>query len=213
MANYQNIISFILQAEGGFVNDPADQGGATNKGITYSTWKIIFGDTWNRFMAMSDADWQQIFVSLFWDGIKADQIQNQAIADFLVDWYWGSGIYAVGKDYYGTAYGVQPVLNSLGAQIAVDGQIGPQTLAAINAADSTALLDALRQNRSDFYNAIAQHNPSQNRFLVGWMNRLDSLYATVSTYVGDVVTAATNNPGTTVTALFFCLAASMWSAN
>lgn len=34
MANSSKLVPFILQWEGGFVNDPDDLGGATNKGIT-----------------------------------------------------------------------------------------------------------------------------------------------------------------------------------
>ena len=34
MANVNVLLPFILKWEGGFVNDPADAGGATNKGVT-----------------------------------------------------------------------------------------------------------------------------------------------------------------------------------
>ena len=39
MANFDLYRSFLLQAEGGFVNDPAAPGGATNtnKGVTLAT--------------------------------------------------------------------------------------------------------------------------------------------------------------------------------
>ena len=36
-------IKFILSWEGGFVNDPRDSGGATNKGVTLSTFQTVFG--------------------------------------------------------------------------------------------------------------------------------------------------------------------------
>ena len=39
MAKSIKLIPFILQWEGGFVNDPADLGGATNKGVTIGTFK------------------------------------------------------------------------------------------------------------------------------------------------------------------------------
>ena len=37
MANAKRLQPFILRWEGGFVNDPLDRGGATNKGITIGT--------------------------------------------------------------------------------------------------------------------------------------------------------------------------------
>ena len=39
MANVNQLAPFILKWEGGFVNDPADLGGATNMGVTIGAWK------------------------------------------------------------------------------------------------------------------------------------------------------------------------------
>lgn len=192
MAVSSNIIPFIKGAEGGWVNNPDDQGGETNKGITYATWEQFFGDTHDRFMAMSDADWAYIFLHGYWNAILGNQINSQAIADFLVDWYWGSGTYAVRH--------LQQVLNDLGYAVSIDGAMGPQTLAAVNAADPQTLLDALNANKAQFYQSIVDNDPSQAQFLQGWMNRLNSLYAQVSSYIGDIAT-----PGTSAVLLFFCL--------
>lgn len=38
MADIKVLVPFILSWEGGFVNDPDDKGGATNKGVTIATW-------------------------------------------------------------------------------------------------------------------------------------------------------------------------------
>ena len=40
MADAQKLVPFILSWEGGYVNDPDDVGGATNKGITIATWRL-----------------------------------------------------------------------------------------------------------------------------------------------------------------------------
>src|ERR1035437_10952947 len=93
MANGLKIIPFIKIAEGGWVNDPNDAGGETNKGITYSVWIANFGNTHSRFMTMSDADWFLIFKKNYWDKILGDQIKSQRIADMIVDWVWGAGIH------------------------------------------------------------------------------------------------------------------------
>ena len=39
MAKIEPLAKFILSFEGGFVNDPKDHGGATNKGVTIGTWR------------------------------------------------------------------------------------------------------------------------------------------------------------------------------
>ena len=41
MANVDSLLPYILKFEGGFVNDPADAGGATNKGVTIATWRQV----------------------------------------------------------------------------------------------------------------------------------------------------------------------------
>ena len=52
MERIEKLKSFILSWEGGFVNDPRDPGGATNKGITIATFRSVFGkdkDNYNTF--------------------------------------------------------------------------------------------------------------------------------------------------------------------
>ena len=41
MAKVEILLPFILKWEGGFVNDPADAGDATNKGVTIATWRNV----------------------------------------------------------------------------------------------------------------------------------------------------------------------------
>ena len=43
MANFNDAVKKVLDAEGGFVNHPNDPGGATNFGITLNTYQ-----TWMR---------------------------------------------------------------------------------------------------------------------------------------------------------------------
>ena len=49
MANVYKLAPWILKWEGGFVNDPADLGGATNMGVTIGTWKSCGYDKDGRF--------------------------------------------------------------------------------------------------------------------------------------------------------------------
>lgn len=35
---YPQMVKFVLAREGGYVNDPTDKGGETNKGITHTTF-------------------------------------------------------------------------------------------------------------------------------------------------------------------------------
>ena len=170
MADFKHIIPFIKRAEGGYVNDPLDAGGETNKGITIATWKSMFGDkAHDRFLKMSDEDWGVIFKKLYWDKMLGDQIHSQRIADIIVDWVWGSGSHYAEAD-------VQDILvHAFGDHIAVDGAFGPATIAAINAADEQRLFDLIVVKRNWFFDQCVVSHPTNARFLQGWKNRLNHL--------------------------------------
>jgi lysozyme family protein len=171
MANYTNIIPFIKKAEGGWVNDPDDAGGETNKGITYAVWQTFFGDTHDRFMAMSDDDWGTIFKKGYWDVMLGDSINSQRIADVIVDWVWGSGKHYPEAD-------VQDILiHSFGSDISEDGDFGPATIAALNAADEQTLWDDLIAKRQWYFQQCVVLHPTNAKFLTGWNNRLNNLVA------------------------------------
>jgi len=169
MADSKILVPFIKSAEGGYVNDPDDAGGATNKGVTYSVWKSIFGDTPDRFMAMNDEDWGRIFKQLYWDKIYADQIQSQRIANVLADWAYNAGSKTPSID-------VQDILNHAFAQhLTEDGQLGAQSITSINAADEETLYNDVIAKRLWFYDQCVASHPSNVKFLQGWKNRVQHL--------------------------------------
>ena len=73
MANIDKLIPFILKWEGGFVNDPTDRGGATNKGVTLATYEAYCKrkgyprPTVERLKNIPDAHWREIVKTMFWD--------------------------------------------------------------------------------------------------------------------------------------------------
>ena len=167
MADYKVLVPFIKRFEGGFVNDPKDRGGATNKGITMNTWRIYCnrkGKTASvaTLKAVTDAEWNDVFKSMYWDRCKADDINDQSVANMLVDWYWNSGRWAVKH--------LQRIIN-----VADDGVIGNKTLTALNSFNAVSLFDRLKQDRLKFVENIARNNPSQKRFLRGWKNRINAI--------------------------------------
>ena len=150
MVNVYKLAPWILKWEGGFVNDPADLGGATNMGVTIGTWKSC-GYVVNRVLKPH-----------YWDRWKADEIKSQSVANILVDWVWASG-----------AHGIKIPQRLLG--VTVDGIVGPKTLAAVNARNPRELFDMIKIARFDFIEDICRSRPANNKFKRGWMNRINDL--------------------------------------
>lgn len=173
MADIRSLYPFIQKWEGGFVNDPADAGGATNKGVTIATWRAhgydINGDgviDVEDLKLISDNDMINVIMKPhYWDKWKADQIQSQKIANILVDWVWGSG-----------SYGIKIPQRILGVK--PDGIVGPITLAAINAEDPDVLFAKIYQERLDYIERICVSRPLNRKFRRGWINRLEDLRRT-----------------------------------
>lgn len=164
MANCNKLAPFILSWEGGFAFDKDDLGGITNKGITLTTFRSIFGKnkTANDLKYITQAQWNVVFKSYFWDKWKADQITDQSVANILVDWLWCSG-----------SYGIKIPQKVLG--VSVDGIVGSKTIAAINARDGKELFDTIKQERKDFIDRICQTRPQNKKFKNGWLNRINAL--------------------------------------
>ena len=163
MADYRILKPFILKWEGGFVNDPNDSGGATNKGVTLATYRRFKGEsaTVDDLKAITDGDWDAIFKTMYWDKFKADEIKSQTVANLCVDWFWMSGTKAI-----------KYVQRLVGAT--EDGIVGKQTLSRLNAKGDGLVLP-IYNYRKDFYHRIVASRPNQKRFLRGWLNRLNAL--------------------------------------
>lgn len=187
MAKVELLAPYIKKWEGGFVNDPADRGEATNMGVTIATFdaycrrKAYPEPTIERLKKLSEKEWVDILKTMFWDRWKADSINSQKVANILVDWVWGSG-----------AHGIFIPQRLLGVK--VDGIVGEKTINALNAQDPDKffqlVFDARKQFLQDItdgsvkrYEARIGHKATQaelmkhtnKRFLKGWLNRLEDI--------------------------------------
>lgn len=169
MAKADILGKFILSFEGGFVNDPKDRGGATNKGVTIATWKAQGYDKdgdgdidVQDLKRITDADAVNIMKRNYWNRWKADDIRDQSIANTLVDWVWGSG-----------KYGITLPQQMLGVK--ADGIVGAKTLAALNAQNPKTFFAKLQARRETYLRNLVKSSPSQKRFLNGWLRRLNSI--------------------------------------
>lgn len=167
MAKIEMLIPIINRWSGGYVNHPNDKGGPTNRDVTLATYtayrkkKGFPVTTIEDLKNMTDEEWGDILKPMFWDKWRADEISNQSVANLVVDWYWGSGL-----------YGIKYPQQVLG--VAADGIVGPKTLAAINGyPDQSELFKKLWLRRKQHFENIVEKDPTQRVFLKGWMNRLN----------------------------------------
>lgn len=169
MARADILWTFVKSWEGGFSNHPADKGGATNMGVTIAVWKKQGYDKdgdgdidTDDLRLITDADAKAVFKRCYWDRWQGAKIRDQSVANILVDWVWGSGV-----------YGVKIPQMLLGVK--TDGVVGPKTLAALNAREPMALFDSLKNARQKYLQRICECTPSNRLFLKGWLRRLDCI--------------------------------------
>ena len=141
-------VSGVLRAEGGYVNDPADPGGETKFGISKAAYPAL------DIAALTEDDARAIYRRDYWDACRCDSLP--APLDWLVfDAAVNQGVQAAGKMLQG-AVGV-----------AVDGKIGPATVAAAKRADAEAPARFMTLRAMRYADT-----PGWPRYGAGWMKRL-----------------------------------------
>lgn len=167
MAKSEILKHFILGFEGGFVNNKLDAGHETNKGVTLSTFRMVYGKdkTASDLRKITDEQWMHIFKKLYWDACRADEIMSQSVANMLVDFAYNSG----------SGNAIRKIQGIVGVK--VDGILGKNTLSAINGfkQGQWVLFDKLKVARISFLNAIVKNKPSQEAFLKGWLRRIGNI--------------------------------------
>lgn len=167
MADISILAPIIAQWEGHYVNNPNDKGGPTNMGITLGTWQTVGYDKNHDghidiedIKILSSEDFQYV-LRKYWDSWKADNIVYQSVANILVDWVWGSGVWGIKIP--------QRIL-----KVDDDGKVGNKTLTALNNYDQKILFTLIKEARIKFVEDLCNNHPDQNIFKKGWINRINS---------------------------------------
>lgn len=163
-------VGFVLakEIEGGYVNDPRDPGGETNFGISKRSYPGVNIATLTREDAVA------IYHRDYWQASQCDKLPALiavAVFDAAVNQGVGAALRLLQK----------------AAGVAVDGQIGPQTLKAVHGADRENLLVEYLGWRLHRYantnNAIT--------YMRGWSNRILRLQAfAMATFGPDSISGA-----------------------
>lgn len=169
MARVELLVPHILKWEGGWVNDPDDLGGATNRGVCFRTYKLyrqrkkLPKPSIEDLKNITDEEFVSILKEMYWDACRADRIESQSVANAIVDWAWHSGTTTAVKE-------VQKVLG-----VTADGIIGNVTLSAINSTSPLPLFGQIQQSRLNYLERICVARPANRKYENGWVRRVKSL--------------------------------------
>ncbi|WP_281544678.1 N-acetylmuramidase [Grimontia sp. SpTr1] len=149
-------VHFVLEREGGYVDDPLDAGGETKYGISKRSYPNL------NIAALSIDDAVAIYHRDYW--IKTGCPHLPAVAGFLV---FDAAI----------QHGKRQAIKQLQRAIDVvdDGDAGPKTRAAVERTPPLVLIARYSLQRARFYAKLVARKPKQKRFLNGWFNRIDEL--------------------------------------
>lgn len=166
---FDHCLAHVLAMEGGFIDHPDDPGGPTNKGITLAVFARWIGrdvtassraSLVELLRTIPDATVREIYTARYWDPSGAAALPN-GLSLMQFDTAVNHGV--------GTAIRIlQTVLD-----VDVDGEIGPETLAAAARQPTRVVLERYAQARRDRYRRLP-HFPTFGR---GWMARVDATFA------------------------------------
>lgn len=156
----------VLKHEGGYADHPADPGGATNMGITRKTlarWRRV--SPWtdlpkDEVRNLTRTEAAAIYRAEYWDLCRAGEMQpglDLALFDYAVN--------------SGPDRAIRALQAILG--VAVDGVLGPQTMAAAGRADSRSVVSALCDQRLAFLRSLSNFST----FGRGWTSRVAAVRA------------------------------------
>lgn len=158
-------LAFTLREEGGYVDNPHDAGGATNRGITqatYDTWREDQGLPIQTVRSISEHEVQDIYSRVYWTPGHCAELSNRlGVCHF--DWCVNHGVIGA----------VQTLQQSVGVD--ADGSFGPHTRTALEGVNAAVLCDRYMALRRNWYLERARTHPDQTVFLRGWLGRCDRL--------------------------------------
>jgi lysozyme family protein len=177
-ADFEKALAFVLGEEGGYTNDPSDHGGATNKGITqseYTEWLRKHHLPSRKVADILNVDVRELYWEEYWLEGRCDRMPwPLCLAHFDASVNVGVG------------EAVKFLQRAL--DVKDDGAIGPVTLKALREAlekhAPMELAEWLVDQREPFYRRLAANEPSQVRFLNGWLNRVEHLRAASGIVLG-----------------------------
>lgn len=162
MSDFAQAFESMILNEGGYVlhNVAGDRGGMTYAGIArnmnpqWPGWRVIDqGGTPPADMV------REFYRQTFWAPLRLDEVGDQAVARNIFDFAVNAGVKTSAKLAQVTV-GATP-----------DGAIGQRSLDAINATAPEVFVLRFALAKMTRYRDIVQRDRTQQKFLLGWVNR------------------------------------------
>lgn len=197
-ANFDKANSFTRKWEAGYDNHPNDPGGPTYNGVSLRFLKqtgidvngdghINAKDIHHLYKTKDQAKVDEIFYKAFWRDQNLDQFHSLPLQAVLYD-------SAINTGRTQTAKFLQRAVNSIGLKpVAVDGVIGPATLAAVDVLLKTGkefpLARRVLDERLKFHNLLNDNSPypdgrDYRPFIKGWRNRVQDQHKFLAGLMG-----------------------------
>jgi lysozyme family protein len=142
----------------GYGNDSDDSGGETKYGIAKNA---------NPYVDVTHLEWEgakAVYYAIYWLNSKCDKM-NGRLAVLHFD----------GAIQHSPSQAAKFIQRAIG--VTDDGAIGPLTLAELAKKDPFSICNAVCDQRVKYYNDIVAHNPSQAKYLNGWLRRVAEMRA------------------------------------
>lgn len=153
-----NLMTQIIDIEGGYVKDPDDPGGETKYGISKATYPDV--DIKNLTIAQA----YDIYNRDFWGRYNLSVIYNQPIANKLL-------FALINLNPKDAITAIQKAVNACDIRLNVDGALGIETLRAINLCGRSQLLEYARLEYVRLYYSRVVENRKREKYLLGWIKR------------------------------------------
>lgn len=151
--NFDQAFDVLLGHEGGYVNNPADPGGATRWGITA---RVALQNGYTGDMRAFPVEQAKVIARRsYWDAAQIESLPDEVRFD-VFDTAYNSGVSRAAK------------LLQLAADVPDDGVIGPHTLTAVRAMNPWCLAMRFNGFRLRFLVTL----PTWGSFGKGWANRV-----------------------------------------
>jgi len=166
-AAFEHALTRTLQFEGGFAQHKADNGGATNRGISLRFLRSVQPEATDETVRnMTHEEAAGLYLKYFW--LPCYDTMPQDVSCRVFDMAVVSGPVQAAKC-------IQRALLACGQPMKDDGIIGNKTMAAIRTTKPELLLPALRSEMAAHFRCIVARDPSQHVFLDGWLKRAYSV--------------------------------------